>query len=76
MHGVRLYASIAVVSFLHHGIVSMFPLNAHKIFNPNLSHEGHSFAYTTRVGGIGQFTTAIRDECGISCIYRERRSLS
>ena len=68
MHEIHRYASIAAVSFLalHHCIVSMVPLNAHQIYNPNLLHEGHSLAYTTRVGWNGQFTTAIRDECGIS----------
>ena len=46
-----------------------------KIFNPNiLLHEGHSLAYTTRVGGNGQFTTVI--ECGISWIYFRKSSQS
>ena len=71
MHEIHRYASIAAVFFLalHHCIVSMAPLNAHQIHNPNLLHEGHSLAYTTRVRGNGQFTTAIRDECGISWIF-------
>jgi len=30
------------------------------------SHQGHSFAYATCVGGNGEFATAVRDECGIS----------
>ena len=71
------YASIAVVFFLalHRIIVSCLWFHSmHIIFNPNLLHEGHSLAYTTCVGGNGKFTTAIRDECGISWIFRKCRS--
>ena len=49
----------------------MVPLNAHQTRNPNLLHEGYSLAYPTRVGGNGQFTTAIGDECGISWEFRK-----
>jgi hypothetical protein len=80
MHGIRRYASIAVVFFLcialHHCIVSMVPLNDMNVPNNLLLHEGHSLAYTTRLGGNGEFTTAIRDKCGISCDFRKRISQS
>jgi hypothetical protein len=63
MHGIRRYASIAVVFFLVlHCIVELYLWfrSMHiKIPNPILLHEGHPLAYTTRVGGNGQFTTAI-----------------
>ena len=74
-------ASIAVVFFLAlHCIIAsyLWSRSMHvNISNPNiLLHEGHSLAYTTSIGGNGQFTTAIQDECVISWGFRKNVSQS
>lgn len=78
MHGIRRYASIAVVFFLAslHRIYGSTQCTSKYLILIFLLHEGHSLAYTTSVGGNGQFSTAIQDECVISWGFRKSVSQS
>lgn len=73
-HSLRIYRSSFHSCIAPHHCICLWFHSMHIIFNLNLLHEGHSMAYTTCVGGKGKFTTAIRDECGISWIFRKCRS--
>jgi len=60
---------ILIISFcmglvLLHLVVILHCIYVHSLFYAT-SHQGHSLTYTARIGGDGEFATAVRDECSV-----------